>query len=147
MGVYDYITFEGGIEGCPHMRFQTKDLDAQYLDNYYVTPEGRLEYEAYDRYTIPKEERPYPDSPDGSFLSICGMLGRRNIRRESESYTGTIRFYTNGPDRLMSIGLQGQGNQEWDGEKMVPMEEREWFEYEAEFANGVLVGSPVRISE
>jgi hypothetical protein len=144
MGVFDYITFEGGVPGCPVQRFQTKDLDAQWLDEYFVTADGRLEHEAYEIQEVPKAERDFPDAPEDSFLSMCGSIRRVNIRRVPEPYTGCVLFYGDGFDGLRSIGLQGQGNEEFDPGTgtMAPARVRTFYRFTAEFKDGVLVGPP-----
>jgi len=146
MGVFDYITFEAGIEGCPFNRFQTKDLAGQWLDEYYVTPEGLLMHQVYETESVPPEERPYPVDHKWHWI---GGIRRVNVRLERELETGIVEFYGDGFDGLRSIGLQGQGNQEFDPEteSMVPAVEREFFRYQAEFKDGQLVRGPWRVPE
>lgn len=50
MGMYDEVKFEAdlpGYEFLKNMELQTKDLDC-LLENYRISPEGRLLREAYD---------------------------------------------------------------------------------------------------
>lgn len=149
MGVFDYISFEAGIPGCPISRFQTKDLDAQWLDEYFVTAGGLLEHQVYDLEEVPASDRPFPGAEPGSFEAWVGSKRRVKARRVGcPEFSGLVNFYSDGFEGLLSIGLQGQGNQEFDPHsgEFVPEADREWFEYEVEFVQGVMQGSPRRMA-
>lgn len=93
MGMFDYVTCEVPLpDGWQPDELQSKDFDCS-MTTVRVSAEGRLLIERYDSYTVPKEERPCPDAPEGSIEAICGILGKRNRRWEDLNYHGDFNFY------------------------------------------------------
>ena len=104
------------------LEFQSKDTDRQALDNYEITEQGRLMYEAYDVETVPEEERPNYGKPEyetSPLAKFCGMIRHVNQHWLDTNFHGFITFYA-------GIGRHGE-----DGYK--------WFEYKAKFTDGNLV--------
>lgn len=77
MGMFDYLRCEMPLpvewptEG---FGFQTKDTDAQYMERYTITSDGRLVHHAVQYESTPKDELPYPDAKPGTWQSICGII-------------------------------------------------------------------------
>lgn len=114
MGMFDDIKckYPLPMEGANALDYQTKDTDAQLLDNYEIREDGTLWHERYDsRY----EEN--EDAPFGFYLR------RDNARWEQVSMTGEVRFYT-----TYGIKEDGQLTSHGDG----------WLEWSAYFADGKL---------
>jgi hypothetical protein len=85
MGMYDYIHVECElpIEVPCEAKWQTKDTPSQFLDDYYLTAKGRLEYDDYEEEIEYNEEAPF-----GFYVH------RKNVHRTfCEDFTGSIRFY------------------------------------------------------
>lgn len=115
MGMFDYIICEMPLPKTPEPpvgTFQTKDTPDQYMTTYTITEDGRLSWRPYTIENVPREERPYPDAPEGSLKAICGMIRRVESDPEVlEDFHGDVHFYTGGP--------------------------RGWWEYRARFTDGV----------
>lgn len=79
MGLFDYLRCEMPLpaewpgEG---FRFQTKDTDAQYMEQYTITADGRLVHHAVRYEDVPPAERAYPDAKPGSLESVVGITRR-----------------------------------------------------------------------
>ena len=112
MGMFDYIRCWMPIEGNPVVHeWQTKDTPDQYMTTYTICPDGTLWWRPYEQFTVPVEERPYPN--ETGLLKWAGSLGRKEGEPEQLSdYHGDLYFY---------------GSDEND----------EWWEYRARFTEGV----------
>ena len=88
MGMFDYLQchYPLPIKGANNLKFQTKDTDAQFLDNYEIREDGTLWHEIYD-----VEDRSDPNA-DG-IMALVGKMTRINSRWERDMMTGEIRFY------------------------------------------------------
>lgn len=108
MGMFDYITCEYG--DMPDIEYQTKDTNAQYLENYKIDKDGYLwhEYRGYKWSPDPEREK------DGGLLAFVGAL-KTTVRewRKLDGFRGNIVFY-------------GDRN-------------GEWFEYSALFDKGKII--------
>lgn len=97
MGMYDYVRCEMPLPQTDVMPkvvlFQTKDTPDQYLTVYTITADGRLSWRPYEMEVVPKDERPYPDAPDGDIRGLMGIM--RRVEREPEflDYHGDLFFY------------------------------------------------------
>jgi hypothetical protein len=57
--------------------WQTKDTDAQYMENYTITKEGRLIHHSVLYENVPENERPYWGKPEwetSKVLQLCGCI-------------------------------------------------------------------------
>lgn len=90
MGLYDEIKcyYPLPVEGANNLSFQTKDTDAQYIDNYEIREDGTLWHEVYDI-----EDR--SDKTKEGVERFLGCMTCVNKRWEHDVYTGEICFYTN----------------------------------------------------
>lgn len=75
MGVFDYISVDYPLPvdrpAPQNPEFQTQDTDAQYLERYTLTADGRLIHHTVRRVKTPTDQLPYPDIPViGSITSI-----------------------------------------------------------------------------
>jgi len=91
MGMFDYIRVEcelpSEVPDIEKAEWQSKDTPAQYLDEYFLTPDGKLEHTEYDTEIEKTDEAPF-----GFYLH------RRNCRRVfCNKFTGSIRFYAKLP--------------------------------------------------
>ena len=96
MGMYDYIRCEHPLPdgSLPLGRvFQTKDTDAQFLDDYTIRADGTLVHHTTRIEDTPKDKLPYPDAPKGSLLSYCGIITRVPTGDEVVPFHGCLRFY------------------------------------------------------
>ena len=89
MGMYDELICEYPLplDGMNHLKFQTKDTPAQFLDLYKIDKDGHLWHEIYD---IKDKSDPNAEGPRRLF----GCMARVNKRWEKSNFTGEIRFYT-----------------------------------------------------
>ena len=98
MGMYDHIRclapLPDGLDATG-IEFQTKDTDEQYLDDYTIREDGTLIHHSVKIVSTPKEELPYPDAPEGSLLSICGIFKRVPTGDVVVPFHGCLRFYGN----------------------------------------------------
>jgi hypothetical protein len=85
MGLFDYIRCK--LPGVPDFRYQTKDTDAQWCDDYEIREDGTLWHEAHDI-----EDRSDPNAE--GLLRLVGCMTATNKRWERDLMTGEIRFYT-----------------------------------------------------
>jgi hypothetical protein len=81
MGMFDYLKCKYPLpESAPswvtsETEFQTKDTDAQYLEYYTITEEGRLIHHGVRYETVPEEDRPYYGKPEWETLSLFRLAG------------------------------------------------------------------------
>jgi hypothetical protein len=135
MGMFDYVRCEVPLpDGWVPDELQSKDFDCT-MTHLRVTADGRLMIERYESYTVPKEERPYPDAEEGSIQEICGIWGKRNRRWEDINYHGDFNFY----------GIERVGPQEFvpltEGAKVGYYKgETCYHDYIARFTDGRLTG-------
>jgi hypothetical protein len=94
-----------------NMDWQTKDFDCDMTD-IYITKEGKLKIKRWNYESVPKKEKPYPN--DEGLPGLAGSLRRVNERLEPIFHHGNINFYSMVGD--------------------------EWFEFNAKFSHGKLVG-------
>lgn len=123
MGLFDNITckYPLPIEGFNNTIFQTKDTDAQFLDDYEIREDGTLWHQIYDvedRSERAKWEKAHPNEEVPEELmgwkSFEGSMSRINESWEQvENFTREIVFYT-------SLGESHRG----------------WIEFSAYFENG-----------
>jgi hypothetical protein len=119
MGMFDYLTCEIPLPADPPpppkgTEFQTKDTEAQFMEYYTITREGRLLHHSVRYEQVPKAERPYPDAADDSFKALAGSIRLVPTGDVDTNYHGYVRFY------------------EYS-------ETREWWEYRAKFTDGVCI--------
>ena len=81
MGMFDSI-FYNGVE------YQTKDTPKQFCE-YYAIEGGILWSQEYEGEWVEDDTRPL----------IKGYLKQNNVRWERTDFTGTINFYTSGPNK------------------------------------------------
>lgn len=87
MGMFDELKCEYPLPlPCPESVFQTKDL-GRFLDWYYITKDGKLEYQDYEFQETPEEKRDELGLPIGKKVPT---------ERVAQNYTGSINFYTSG---------------------------------------------------
>jgi hypothetical protein len=91
MGMFDYVRSDIPLPDGWEGECQSKDFDC-CMTTIRISAEGRLLIERYETYTAPKEERPYPDEPDDSIMSLCGIWGKRNRHWEDLNYHGDFYF-------------------------------------------------------
>jgi len=125
--MFDYIKSEYPLPDNPpewvtrHARegvFQTKDTDAQYMETYTITADGRLVHHAVRYEGVPETERPYWGKPEwerpfGKFAGCLRTVPMGDI--ELADFHGDLYFYTCDEDSP-----------------------RNFFEYVARFTNGRL---------
>lgn len=134
MGMFDYVVCEVPLpDGWEPSELQSKDFDCE-MTTIRVSGEGRLLIERYETYTVPKEDRRYPDAPDGSIMSFCGILGKRNRHWVDLNFHGDFNFYgTERVGKQTFVQLtEGSNVGYYEGE-------RRWHEYVARFTDGNLV--------
>ena len=87
MGMFDYIKCGYPLprDGANDLEYQTKDTDAQWLDNYELRADGTLWHEAYDT-----EDRSDPKAE--GLASLLGCETRVNKRWEQSRMTGEVVF-------------------------------------------------------
>lgn len=105
MGMFDEIHFNGNW-------YQTKDFDC-VLCKYWIE-NGRLIKGIGYHVDVPKEQRPYPDAPEDSILSACGMVRWVETERKDTRFHGVLNFYRLDENQL-------------------------WEEYNAKFTDGTIV--------
>lgn len=91
MGMFDYFYCEYEIDAPEGLEFQTKDTDAQYLENYKIDKDGYLwhEYREYKWSPDPEREK------DGGLLAMVGALKTTTKEwRRQDGFRGSINFYT-----------------------------------------------------
>lgn len=124
MGMFDTVKLVGHTlpdEGDQYREtewWQTKDFDC--VMEIIRIQNGRLVRDRWHYEDVPKAERPYPDAPDDSLLSLAGSI--RTVIDEADvdmNFHGCFNFYT----------YVGDPNRD-DGK---------WFEYQAKFTDGNLV--------
>lgn len=89
MGVFDYLRckYPLPVEGSNDLEYQTKDTDAQYLDEYEIREDGTLWHKTYDT-----EDR--SDSNAEGLMRLWGIVTRVNERWEPSTMTGEVVFYS-----------------------------------------------------
>ena len=127
MGMFDRIRCRAPLPGVkpdfvkgPDHVYQTKDTDSQTLDNYEISEDGILLHEEYDIV-----DRSDPNAE--GLARLVGMMSRENERLSPTTFTGEITFYdSNVVGCHCGFWFTRTG------------EDREWVEYVARFADGVL---------
>jgi hypothetical protein len=112
MGLYDNLICEYPIDAPEGLSgWQTKDTEAQYLENYKIDKDGQLwhEYREY-KAEMPSES----DQEEKGPLAFSGCLKTTLREWRKELFRGDIRFYTSGPNET-------------------------WWEYSALFDDGKLI--------
>jgi len=106
MGMFDYVICEYPLpENAPKYatgaEFQTKDTDAQYLETYVITKEGRLIHKAVKYESVPENERPYYGRPEwdkGSLFRIAGSMRTVPIGDVDTNYHGDLTLSCSNKD-------------------------------------------------
>ncbi len=90
MGMFDNLIckYPLPVDGANDLVYQTKDTDAQFLDDYEIREDGTLWHQEYDI------EDKSDKNAEGIFR-LAGCLTRINERWEQDFLTREIRFYTN----------------------------------------------------
>ena len=87
MGMFDYIKIECELPckvvNLEKAKWQTKDTPAHYLDEYFLTVDGRLEHMEYETRVEDNKDAPFGFylHRDNEHRVFCG------------GFTGSIRFY------------------------------------------------------
>jgi len=122
MGMFDNIKCEYPLPDKPigARNWQTKSFGdgmvGGFMDNYTITPEGKLILHKCTYETVPEEERPYYGTPDWDknlLMQICGSMKSTPLEDEDQEYHGVINIYTNTSNN-------------------------EWVEYDIKFTDGVV---------
>ena len=100
MGMFDYIKCEYPLpENAPKWlegaEFQTEDTDAQYMETYIITKEGRFIHKTVRYEVVPENERPYWGKPEWEKSDIrksCGMIRDIPTGDIDTNYHGDIYF-------------------------------------------------------
>lgn len=89
MGVFDEIRcrYPLPVPGANDLAYQTKDTDAQFLDNYEIREDGTLWHETYR-----VEDRSDPTKP--GLLGMAGCMTRIPTGWEPADHEGELYFYT-----------------------------------------------------
>lgn len=86
MSMYDEVLYQGN-------RYQTKDFEC-LLEEYRITPAGRLVKDLWHMEDVPKSEQRYPDAKPGSLLSIAGIIRRVIDQHDVDTkYHGMLHFH------------------------------------------------------
>ena len=94
--MFDYVVCHAPLPDStrPSGRtFQTKDFEYPSMDIYTITAAGRLMVEDVHFDEVPKAERPYPDAPDDSLLSLLGSMRRVVDGSHDVGLHGDLHFY------------------------------------------------------
>lgn len=86
MGVFDYVTCHydvPGVENISKIEFQSKDTDAQYLNQYEIRADGTLWHHAHDIRVEVTDKAP-----------LGAWFHRINERWEQVMFTGEIEIYS-----------------------------------------------------
>ena len=90
MGMFDFLRVQHALPSDlpppSNAEFQTKDTDAQYLERYTITADGRLVHHAVRYEETPLDKLPYPDRP------IIGSITRVPIGDVEVSFHGDLEF-------------------------------------------------------
>jgi hypothetical protein len=92
MGVYDHIRCDYRLpNGKVGVEDQTKEFRNFFYDHV-IDAEGQLWIDDGRNEEVPKDERPYPDAPDGSFEAFIGSS--RHIQKlvKADDYYGAIEI-------------------------------------------------------
>lgn len=87
MGMFDYVTYNGGV-------YQSKDTPDQYMTTYRIV-DGRLIGDEWHIENVPYNERPYP--LEKGWLHIAGSI-RRVIDKADVDQNWHGYLYLCGPD-------------------------------------------------
>lgn len=135
MGLFDRVVVECPLPdaGASVVReWQTKDFPDPYMENYKITSDGRLMSEQYR-----VEDHSDPNAPKGSIESIMGCATPVHEAWHDMNFHGILNFYGDAnTGELLAIGLEPHNF----GKDLNHPEEVEWFEYNAKFTDGQLVG-------
>lgn len=129
MGMFDNIVchypLPDGFDAAS-LEWQTKDTDAQWLDTYTITAEGRLVHTETDAEIVPEAERPFPNATD--WRKACGSMRMVNPREVDTNYHGDLYFYGNNLSGSMGgVGYTTSDDKPWRGRG-----------YVARFTNGTV---------
>lgn len=92
MGMFDNLRCLYQLpEGAPTEGYQTGDTEAQCLDLYEITEDGRLR-----RQTYRIEDHSDPDLP--GLMALAGMMTRIPEGWEDVAFHGALTFYTHDDD-------------------------------------------------
>jgi hypothetical protein len=125
MGMFDNIKCEVPLpDGWEPGELQTKDFGCEMV-THIISKEGRLLMDRGHWEEVPKEERPYPDAPEGDIRAWCGSI-RRVPKYVDANFHGFVFFG----------GLEVVGYK--DGDRMHPTYKSH--DYKAKFTDGQLQG-------
>jgi hypothetical protein len=137
MGMFDDIRckYPLPIEGACELPYQTKDTDAQFLDQYEITEKGELIHQTYtvedrSKRGLWEKENPGKEVPPEltGFDAFIGCMARNSTGWKTENdFFGKIVFY----ERI----VKGDVNDEDSG----------WLEWSAKIADGKLIS--IRLEE
>lgn len=135
MGLFDIVIVEYPLpdSGAGTVKqWQTKDFDPPYMKQYKITTAGRLLRER-----IHYEDRSDQKAPKDSLESLRGCMTPIHEALEDLNYHGILNFYGSAHSgELVRISLQPATF----GQDLNHADEVEWFEYNAKFTDGELVG-------
>lgn len=114
------------------IKFQSKDTDSQYCEEYVVTTSGRLIYHKPTRY----EDRSDKTAPEGSFLRLLGCATPVEFEDIDTNYSGVLNIYGDRNSGQLRVLSTKPENFLQDIAHPLPCE---WFEYDLWFENGALV--------
>ena len=99
MGMFDHLRSEYPLPaaGANELAYQTKDTDAQWMDNYVIRADGTLWHELY-------ETEDHSDPTQTGLARFIGSEARVRPRWvQVPAWTGEIRFYTYRGDRRLEF--------------------------------------------
>jgi hypothetical protein len=111
--------------------WHTKDFLDPFMENYKITPDGRLLHEL-----MHLEDRSDPQYPIGSIERLAGSATRIHDGWRDVQFHGILHFHGDkysGETRLISFAPETLG------QDLLHPEPAEWFEYNAKFTDGQLV--------
>ena len=96
MGMFDYLKCEYQLpdEKAQNALFQTEDTNAQYMERYTLTREGRLIHHTVRYEQVPQEERPYPNAKPDDMRYWIGSIRSVPTGDEDTEFHGSLCFYT-----------------------------------------------------
>jgi hypothetical protein len=111
MGMFDYLKCEYPLldKKAQNALFQTKDTNAQYMEKYILTREGRLIHHTVRYEPIPEEDRPCPNGE--GMLKWIGSIRSVSTGYEDTGFHGSLCFYTDiDGERFEYIALLKDGS-------------------------------------
>jgi hypothetical protein len=148
MGMFDYLKCDWPLEDPAHnaLQFQTKDTNAQWMEQYTITSDGRLIHHEVTYRSVPEEERvarlmeQFPEHGPEYFKegmwSICGSMSSLPVGDREIPFHGDLCFYSsleNGEEKYRNLKeaiLEGKPP------LRNPSYQSEWVEYTARFTEG-----------